>query len=171
MRMRVLASLVCAIVLLPVLVLAQEEMGKFVQQEENWKKLQSFRVWTIIDTLGLDASSEKGIAFLDVINRTAEKERELFVARMRNDFALHKALDQQQIDEAEITRLIDELDRINTEQFQIKLKEQEEIKRLLTPLERARLLIADERFREHLRQAMHGSWRGGPPKPHDDDRP
>jgi hypothetical protein len=161
------AILVCALVALPAWSFAHNDMDRYDQKDDNWQKLQSFRVWTIIDTLGLDASSEKGIALLEIINKTAEKDREYYQARMANSEALHKALERQPIDEAEVARIVEEFDRLNAGQLELKAKEAEAIKKLLTPLERAKLMIADEKFRLHLRQAMHGAWRDerkGPPR-------
>ncbi len=156
--MRKSALVICVIlaVLASVVASANDGWAEFTQKDDNWKKLQSFRIWTIIDMLELDATSEKGIAILEAINRYAEKDHEFYAARGRIAFSLRQALRKHHVDDNEISRLIVELDELNSGYLQTKLEEYQEMKTLLTPLERAKLLMAEEKFRQHLREAMHG---------------
>ncbi|HUX08222.1 MAG TPA: hypothetical protein VMX35_13015 [Acidobacteriota bacterium] len=143
--------------LAPAFTYAMDSWEAYAQQDDNWKKLQSFRVWTIIDTLELDATSEKGIAVLDAINRFAEKEHQYFGARGKIAYSIRQALLKQPVDDNEIARLIEELDKLNGDYLHSKIEEHQVMKNLLTPLERAKLIMAEEKFRQHLREAMHRS--------------
>jgi len=76
---------------------AQENL--MPHNEKNWKRLQSFRVWNIIQALDLDATSEQGLAVLAVINKYAEREREFVLERTRLFLALRAELQTKEPDE------------------------------------------------------------------------
>jgi hypothetical protein len=132
---------------------AQEGMGK----EENYKRLQAMRVWMIIDALDVDSASEKGIALLAAINKYSDLQRELMIkshSLMEQIFDAFKP--DASVDEAVVTKLVLDLEENNRKLLEAQTAERKELIQLLTPVERAKLLIAEESFRRRLRGAMHG---------------
>ena len=156
------AMITCLVMQTPAAAQAPQDL--MPQHERNWKKLQSYRIWTIINALDLDATSEKGLELLNAINRFTVEEREFLLAKNHQAILLRHAINSSDPDEEAIVAAITELERIATEHRQMKQREADEMARLLTPLERARLLLAEETFRQHLRNAMRGNRRGSPGK-------
>jgi Spy/CpxP family protein refolding chaperone len=154
-------SLACAAALLFLLWVAvvspaQEDKDK----EDNFKRLQAMRVWMIIEALDIDSASEKGIALLAAINKYSDAERELM---MKSHTLMEQLYDYFKSgapppDEAAVTQLVLALEENNLKLLNTEKEEREEMIRLLTPMERAKLMIAEENFRRRLRGAMHGGW-------------
>ena len=126
------------------------------RNEERWKQLQSMRVWTIIQQLKLDARSEHGITILDTINKNADTSRDFLLEKQEKMRLLHTALRSSSPDESLVTTLIEDIEELHRQILQSQLAYQEKLGELLTPVERAKLFIAEEVFRQRLRRAMHG---------------
>ncbi len=140
----------------------QGEQGRGApRQDEQWQRLQALRVYSIIDALELDATSERGLAILGMINRFAESHRRYVLRRSGIVAELFGEMRSVQPDEEGVARLVSELEEVELEHLAQRQEELAEMNRLLTPLERARLLVADEMFRRRLRDAMRRQGHGG----------
>ena len=132
------------------------------RQDEQWQRLQALRVYTIIDALELDPTSERGLAILGMINRFAEAHRLYMLRRSGIAAELFGEMRSVQPDEGEVARLVSEHEEVELEHLAQRREELAEMNRLLTPLERARLMVADDMFRRRLRDAMRRQGHGGP---------
>jgi len=94
-----------------------------------------------------------------VINKYAEREREFVLERTRLFLALRAELQTKEPDEKAITEKVLELEKMQSEHLQLKQQEIEELATLLTPLERAKLLVAEDSFRQNLRRALRSHGR------------
>ena len=168
--------MITAMLLSAVAAMAQDGMPPMPRNDERWKELQSYRIWAIIQKLDLDARSERGIAILDVINNNAEDSRQLLLDTQEKRSALHNALEAEPVDENKVTELIGEIESLQKQLLQTQLTYQERLQELLTPLERAKLMMAEDYFRQRLRKAMQGRGHGrrgpgGPPESKKEDIP
>ena len=159
---RTLTLLIACMVLLAPAVFAQDEdFPPGPPNEQHWKRLQAMRAWTIINALDLDTTTEKGAALLDALNRYANAEKDFFELYNKLVRDLYIEMESEKPDNAKITAKILEIEKIKDERHQAKISETEELARLLTPLERAKLLMAEETFRRNLRDAMRGKMPRG----------
>ena len=146
----------CLVLLAPGIGAQDEGFPPGPPSEHHWKRLQAMRVWSIINALDLDASSEKGAALLDAINRYSDAEKAYFDQYSEMVRELYVEMERKTLDEAKISEMILEIEKLKNEHHQAKIRENEELAKLLTPLERAKMLIAEETFRRNLRDAMRG---------------
>ena len=151
----------------------QQEGGMIAHRhdDEQFNKLQAMRVWTIINALDVDMSTDKGVALIGAIKKHTDNRRQLSARGHEILIELHKALGRgDDIEEEEIKRLLEKHDGIQQEILDLMKTEKEEIEGLLNPIERAKLIIAEETFRQRLRSAMRGHGygsgrpKGGPPR-------
>lgn len=155
-----IAMAIILIILAISLVYGQRSSGMLLHNEERYNELQALRVYTIIQALKIDAKSEKGVALLDIINRQAEESRKFLLERERLQHSLHDLLKTDaEIDEDAVTDLILKLEDLLATNMENQKRFGEEFKALLTPVERAKLMMADEIFRQRLRNAMQGKRR------------
>ena len=138
-----------------------QEDREMRRDEDNYNKLLAMRVWLIIDALDLDISSEKGQAMIDAIKKYADGRRDLTTQLHTIVHELRDAMAEgRPVVESEVALLIQKYDDVTQKLRDMYVEEAQVIKNLLTPLERAKLLLAEESFKWRLRHAMGSGKKG-----------
>lgn len=159
---RLMAALLL-LLLLSIPAMSQSQGSVMVGNEKNYKKLQALRVWMIIDELDIDSSSEKGVALLEAIKKYSDGKRDLLIKNHTNIHKLWRTCKDGEItDEEEAARIIQEIEETNKQLRALSVEEEEELAKILTPLERAKLFLAEESFRRQIRSAMGRHGKGRP---------
>lgn len=164
--------LVLALVMLPMaLCLGAQPRGERKGKDpEFWKKAQQEKLEFITRRLQLDESESK--AFLEVYKAGEEKKGELFAAREKAMKALRAAVKADNVDSAELGKLLDSYVRARAELEEWENSDCERFLKVLSPEKVAALMVAEEDFFRHQVHKLHGGPdTPPPPRRPDGDRP
>jgi hypothetical protein len=131
------------------------------RDESRYKELQALRFITIIQALDIEATSPKGAALMDALNKHSDVNRNAFVRRGELLLNLQAEFKLSTPDENRVKKILEELDALQIEVLESHNTFQAELRSILTPMERAKLVIAEETYRQRLRRAMQGFGKGG----------
>jgi len=158
MKKAIILLILAALAALPALALSQiRPDDSDSQHQERYTRLQAMRVWIIIDTLNLDASSERGLAILAAIKEFSDQHQLLMIQR----HALYEELRQMrtaqtQPSEETVASVAAQWRQNQKDFLELQLAELERMNELLTPAEQLKMIEAEETFRRQLRSAMSG---------------
>ena len=129
--------------------------------DERFKRIQAHWAWHIINTLNLDMDTEKGRQVLDVLNKKGRAEHEYYYFSRQKRIKLVQTLREGKYDKKQIEAMIMELEADKLKFHEDQIAALKEIEKLLTPLERALLMKAEDDFRQKVRNAMRGGRNRG----------
>lgn len=137
------------------------------RNEERFKEILKYRIVEVTDALNLELTSEKGRRLVDLINNKAESMRNIYMERGEKQRSLYQELKNETIDEQKVEQLVLDIERLQAELYSIHVEYDRNVKEILTPVERAHLFVAEERFKNRLQRAMrdHRKNYGGPGDP------
>lgn len=169
------AGILCALLLLvslpAVTVRAQDDPGFMMpHNEERFRQLQTYRVVMIMTQLGLDAKSPKGVAVIDLVNKQAEDHRTFLTSKWRLQHDLALEMRKSPLDEKAVEKLVLDTEALFKQHMENQNSYYTALAELLDPIERAKMMMAEERFRDRLRNAMQkregepGRYQRGKPR-------
>lgn len=141
--------------------------------QDRFKRIQAHWGWYIINALDLDMESEKGRSVLDNLTKRSRTEHDYYYQARQKRMKLVETLNSKNYKKEDAERMVLELEADKDAFRAFQISSEKEISALLTPLERAKLMVAEDNFREKVRNAMRErnrgkggrNSRGNPPMP------
>jgi hypothetical protein len=133
--------------------LAQDGGMPMPRDEGQYKELITLRSTTVLIEMELSASSEKGKAVLDLINKQGFEARDFHLTREDLVNKLENAVKISSGAE-EITSIIEELEELERNHHKAQIDQLNALSNILTPLERVKFYLADKKFRMQLRRLL-----------------
>lgn len=146
------------IILLSVAAIAQDNRPA---RQDRFKRIQAHWGWYVINALDLDMESEKGKMVMDVLNKKSRAEHEYYYLSWKKKEALFDLMKAPNYNIGEVEKALLDIESFKNTFRQNDAAFHESIKKLLTPLERAKLMAAEDNFRQKVRSAVRGNRRGG----------
>ena len=119
---------------------------------EMREKMMMFRMWRLIDVLGL--SEEQAAKFFPLAHRYFDEERQINERRGRAADSLRQALDKSDIPEKELKERIEALRKIEEDRVSPREKYFKEATTVLSPRQQAQLLLFEDHFHGEIRGMM-----------------
>ena len=140
-----------------------------MQPEVIQKQLNKLRNFMLREEVGL--SDEKAKKVIEVLDKYQEKDREIFKKLRATSLKLEALLLEDSNDQSKYKELIEEIARLRDERQSLKKKELDELKKLLSPKEQAKLILSLRDARHKFRRAMWGGGFGPPFMGEEGDEP
>jgi len=130
------------------------------RREEVHKKIEAVRMWRLTEELKLDEkTSTKVAAFLSAME---EKRRALMQEQGENMRSLRMLLQASTPDERKLKAKLETLEKNHHAMMELRDKEANGIKDMLTVEQQARYLIFQQEFRREMSDMIAGARGGGP---------
>ena len=144
---------------LPMLAAAQDDPHERVR--ERWRMM---RMWKLTDSLALDEAT--GSKLFPLLNRYDDQEDAVHKDVRDTEIKLRDALKAGKQDGKKLTELVDRIVKNHEKLGQLRLERIREARKVLTPVQQARLALLLPRIERHFHQmiekAMRGRGPGGP---------
>jgi len=152
--MRRTVTLVVALaLLLPALALARPR-GQGAQRQELEEKIQALRIWKMTEFLKLD--TETSARLFPILQQYDAQIGELDVQKNQLGNRVREIIEnEEQVDKAEVDRLIEESFALQQKVLNIKHKEYKEVSKVLTPLQMVKFIAFEVRFQEEVQRLIH----------------
>ena len=146
--------------LLPLLAVAEEDPHARVR--ERWRMM---RMWKITETLALDEAA--GSKLFPLLNRYDDQEDVVHREMRETHLRLREALKSGKQDGKKLTELVDRLVKNHERIGQIRMERIREARKVLTPVQQAKLALLLPRIERHFQRMIEKAKRGrgphGPP--------
>ena len=130
------------------------------KREEIRRKVESFRIWKLIEELKLDAgTSAKMSSLLSSLDQKRKEIQQQQMAAMRE---LRAILKKTKPDESKIKSLLDKLEGNLRAMQELRDREWNSIKEFLSPEQQARFFLFQQRFQREMRGMIDGARGRGP---------
>jgi Spy/CpxP family protein refolding chaperone len=146
--------------LLPVLAAAQEGDDPHARVREQWRMM---RMWKLTEALSLDEAT--GSKLFPLLNKYDDQEDAVHRDMRDADQALRAALNSGK-DTRKLTELVDRMIKNQDRIGQIRMERIREARKLLSPVQQAKLALLMPRIERHfqrmIEKVMRGRGPGGP---------
>jgi Spy/CpxP family protein refolding chaperone len=143
---------------------APAPVGREKMRDEVMDQLRAMRMWRITQELKLDEATAAKV--FPLLARFDTQERELGRERGEAVHELRQLGESGSSDNARLNGLIDKLMANRTRRNQLEHEKLTALRRVLTPLQTAKLLMVlprvEDGFRQKIREAMRRGEEGGP---------
>lgn len=128
------------------------------QREEIRKKIEAVRIWRLTEALQLDTSTSTKLAAL--LGSFDQQRRAIQHEQMEKMRTLRQALKAPKPDEATIKAALETLEKNHTAMDELKRKEMNSLKSILTIEQQARYVVFQLEFQREIRGMIAGARAG-----------
>ncbi len=151
----------------PILGFADEDLGlpgggspaSEAKREQVRKKVEAVRMWRMTEELKLD--EKKSTQLASFLSSIEEKRRGLLKNTLESTRDLRALLKVDKPDEGRLKSSLDRIEKSQRELIDLREKEMNGIKNMLTPEQQARYIIFQQDFRREMRGIIAGARGGG----------
>ena len=130
----------------------QEPIGDDTRREEIEDTIEIYMIAKLKRTLGLSEAQEKEV--VPIVEALSASRREVNRQRRLTLMKLRPLVEEEPADQREIARLLTSLDEMDRKHRETEMEAQERIRASLSPVQQARLLFFQERFRRELQDRL-----------------
>jgi len=147
------------LIMLTLPLMAQDDGMPMPENEEQFNRLVSLRVTSVLIDMGLSATSDTGAALMELLREDAEELRTFHMTR-RSLLQLISTADA-----GELANLVTRLEETTLAHHDVRKGFTERLGALLSVDQRAKYYLAEEKFRRTLQRMLGERQRpGGPPR-------
>lgn len=149
---KTMSLLLSGLILISLVSGAIAQPGQEFSPERREMRIRMLRTWRLIEEL--DLTEEQSTKFFPIMNRFDDKEREINQKRRRIMVELREVLSRDNASEKEIKEKIAALRNGEQERHSNRDKFYEDVAKVLSVSQQARLLLFEERFQREVREII-----------------